>query len=312
MENISKNTKRYRNSKLENYKYKYNQEEKQNEFDLINDKIYDYKINSPLKEKENKEFSNGSRLDKNIRINKIENLANYHKTKNNNKRPLISNSLNPYYIENNNYNYDDDYNNGGNTYYTQLNSKANNNAPISSGNKNNHSIKISKYTKNSLSKNDSKKMSNIAKTFKMFSKGSTENNYYNSNNLNNIGKNIEYKNDLSSDKIKSNNTNTNTNSNIEYRTFKNNRNVRNFEIQTNYNKNKIYMKIGSGEGLFDEKSTNIYINKNKDLFPKTDIKYKYLNEEKKSKTPLKVNFRYSKNTTESNIDNNKINGGEKE
>ena len=111
MENISKNNKRYKNAKLDNYKYKYNQEEKQNEFDLINEKIYDYRIKNQFIDKENKELSNGSKPDRNnIIINKIENISNYHKT---NKRSLISN---PYYFDNNNnnnYNYDD-YNNGGN------------------------------------------------------------------------------------------------------------------------------------------------------------------------------------------------------
>ena len=212
MENLSKNNKRYKNAKLDNYKYKFNQEDKQNEFDLINDKIYDYRIKSQFNDKENKELSNGSKLDRNnMIINKIENISNSHKT---NKHSLFSNSFNPYCFDNNNnYNYDD-YNNGGNTYYTQLNS--NNNIPVS-GNKNNHSIKISKYTKDSLSKNDSKKMSNMAKTLKMFSNKGADNNYFYSNLGKNVGGDAEkkyFKNELSSDKIKSNY--------IDYKTFKNN------------------------------------------------------------------------------------------
>ena len=294
MENLSKNNKRYKNAKLDNYKYKFNQEDKQNEFDLINDKIYDYKIKTQFNDKDNKEISNGSKLDRNnIKINKIENISNYHKT---NKRPLFNRSLNQYCFDNNNnnnYNYDD-YNNGGNKYYTQLNS--NNNIPVS-GNKNNHSIKISKYTKDSLSKNDSKKMSNMAKTLKMFSnKNTSENNFFYSNLGKNVGGDIEktyFKNDLSSDKIKSNN--------IESRAFKNNKNIRNFEIHTNIN-------FKSGEEIIDEKNDN---KKNKDsISSKIDLQYKYLNEENKSKTPLRVNYRYNKNINNKIVGNNRINGGD--
>ena len=91
-------TNNYKN--LQYYESKYVSSSKQdNEFDLINEKKYDYVIKRSPNSSKNKDISNGSRINENI--NKKLNRKSYY------------NSLNKNNNENNNYN-NEENNNGGN------------------------------------------------------------------------------------------------------------------------------------------------------------------------------------------------------
>ena len=304
MENIPLNKKIYKISNLENYKYISKNDSKQREFDLINDKIYDYKINDKSNIKGNRENPNGSRRNKITSIKNNENTTNYTNNYNYNRRSNITNSINNNIFDSN---INDEYKkNGGNIYKTQITNDKENNFQIY-GNFGNNIIKYSNCSNKSISKNnDSKKLSNIAKTLKYFNSRGSNIHYINEENSGNKNKyktdQKSLKNELSSDKIKAN---------IDYRAYNN---VRNFDIQTKYNKNNfISMKE---EAITEEKNKKIFSSKNREnIVIKTDLKCKYTEEENKSKTPLKVNSRYYRNnnkynTSERNVEVTKINGGE--
>ena len=305
MENIPNNKRKYKISKADNYKYISIKDEKPVEFDLINERIYDYKIDNESNIKGNKGFQNGSRRDKYYISNNNEYTSNYPKYKNN-RQSNFGNTLNSYYfdINNNNYN-NDEYNNGGNFYQTHLiRNKDNNSNCHIYGNLGNNTIKYSNCSNNSQSKKDPKKYSNIARTFKYINnKGTYINHVYEENSINSKNYKSNQNNvkiEISSDKIKNNN--------LDYKPINY---VRNFDISTT-NKTSLMTKEGTAEDKKKLCSNKIQDNLNL----KMDLKYKYLEEESKSKTPLKMNQRYYKNNIKSttydrNIDNNnRINGGE--
>ena len=304
MENIPLNKKIYKISNLENYKYISKNDSKQREFDLINDKIYDYKINDKSNIKGNRENPNGSRRNKITSIKNNENTTNYNNNYNYNRRSNITNSINNNIFDSN---VNDEYKkNGGNIYKTQLTNDKENNFQIY-GNFGNNIIKYSNCSNKSISKNnDSKKLSSIAKTLKYFNSRGSNIHYINEENSRNKNKykadQKSLKNELSSDKIKTN---------IEYKAYNN---VRNFDIQTKYNKNNFYSM--KAEAITEEKNKKILFSKNREnIVIKTDLKCKYTEEENKSKTPLKINSRYYRNnnkynTSERNVEVTKINGGE--
>ena len=305
MEYISINKKNFKNYKLDKKKCDTNQEEKENEIELIKERNNIYKIEKELFNKEKIQFSNGSIKDKNYTINNDNNLSNYNKNNTSTKHIYIAASLNPYCFDNNNNYNNDDSNNGGNIHKSHLINNKNNFITGSRG----KNIKQIKYDNNSLSKKDSKKFSNMAKTLKYFSnKGAS---YINSNYENISGKrssdvnNNFLINDFSNDK----NNNPDNKSNIN----NNKINIRNLDIQTNNNKNTINQIERAVPGI-DIKKNKILLNVNKDLLStKLDLKYKFLNEENKSKTPLKVNSRYYNNNNQkysSNEGDNKVNGGD--
>ena len=300
MEQISINKRKYKN--VNNYKYISSKEEKHNEFELISEKIYDYKINNELKSKENKGFSNGIKQDKTMLSNNNDSISSYYRNRKNYPK------LNQYCFDNNNYN-NHESNNGCNIYHALLRC-GKNNIPIY-GNMGNNSIKYINYSNKSQTKKEPNKLSNIAKALKYIN---SKDNYINykyedqsGNNKNNIINQKALKSELSSDKVKIG---------IDYKSSKD---IWNLDIQTNYKKKKInYLK---GEDINREKINKICSNKNEgNIGQKMGLKYKNIEEENKSKTPLKNNSRYIKNNNkitlnEKNIDNNYnlnnlINGGE--
>ena len=108
-------TNKYKN--IQFYESKYVSSKRHDtEFELINEKKYDYVIKHSPNETENKDISNGSRNNELVN-NKYNNINN---RRNNN----YNNSFSPNAIEGNNYN-NDEYNNGGNLSYIQ--NKNNNN-----------------------------------------------------------------------------------------------------------------------------------------------------------------------------------------
>ncbi len=251
------------------------------------------------------QFSNGSIKDKNYIINNDNNLSNYNKNYTNKKHVYIAASLNPYSFDNNNNYNNDDNNNGDNSYNSHL---INNKNILITGSKGKN-IKQIKYDNNSLSKKDSKKFSNMAKTLKYFSnKGASYINYSNYDNISgkrssDVNNNF-LKNDFSNDKNNKPDNKSNINNNKI--------NIRNLDIQTNNNKDIINQNDRAVPGI-DIKKNQILLNINKDILStKLDLKYKFLNEENKSKTPLKVNSRYYNNNQKnsSNEGGHKLNSGD--
>ena len=269
MEKISITKRKYKNAN--NYKYISNQEEKHNEFELISEKIYDYKINNELKAKENKGFSNGIRQDKTMQSNNNDSISSYYINSKNHPK------LNQYCFDNNNYNIHES-NDGGNIYHTQLRCDKNN-IPIY-GNMGNNSIKYINYSNKSQIKKDPNKLSNIAKALKYINNKENYINYKyedkSGNTKNYIINQKVLKSELSNDKAKIG------------KDYRSSMAIWNLDIQTN------------------KKSSN----KNEEnIGLKVDLKYKYVEEENKSKTPLKVNSRKIQNNNKTilidkNIENN--------
>ena len=287
-------TNKYKN--IQFYESKYISSKKsETEFDLINEKKYDYIIKRSPNNSKNKDNSNGSRNN--------ENINNKYNMKNNSKNNFYNN-LKTHKIENNNSS-NEEHNNGGNISNIQNKSYKNNNKfVISFGNNN---IKyISNNNSNQILKNDQKKFSNIARVLKYI--GNKNNSNINIIEDDNSG--MEYKNKFNQSNLKTEKSSEKINFKAENKSFQNNI-KRNLDIQTNYNRKKI-MLINPGHE--HNKSNNIWANINKDLVPtKDDLKFEYNKNEKDNITPLKYNERfYRKNYTEKNFErnNNKINGGE--
>ena len=251
------------------------------EFELINEKKYDYIIEHSTNDNEIKDISNGSR--NNEHSNNEYNIININNRRNNNYK-----SYNP--NENEGNNTKEEYNNGGNLSYIQIKNNQNNNYIINTGN-NNINYKNNRNN-NQIVKDDTKKFSNVSKALQYI--GNKDNN--NINNKNNL------KIDYSTEKISLTRDNKSTKNNIK----------RNFDTQTNYQNKKINLV---NPNLEHRKNTNnIWSNINKELVPtKADLKFQE-NEEGNNKSPIKFNEKYYRNHyTEKNIEsnNNKINGGEK-
>ena len=284
-------TNNYKN--LQYYESKYVSSSKQdNEFDLINEKKYDYVIKRSPNSSKNKDISNGSRINENI--NKKLNRKSYY------------NSLNKNNNENNNYN-NEENNNGGNISLSPNSNivkiNQNNNDNKTSGNniiKNNNNNYNSQFLKD-----DPKKFSNLAKALKYL--GNKDNSNINiiqeKNNEQRFEYNINYNNhkkDNSNEKINLN-TNNKSKKNI----------IRNFDIQTKSNTQNTNLVTTAEEY---KKGKNIWSNINKDLVPtKTDLNFNFNKEDNKDETPLKKNEKYyriyyAEKYNEAN--NNKINGGE--
>ena len=277
------NRKNINNSILDNYYYNSNQQQNQNKFQLMEEKNSFNRI----KITENNEYSNGLRKN-NIYLNNNNIISNYSKNINNNinnsKHSFVSNSLKPYNFINNKYNHEN--NNGGSIF----NSHLNNNIYFVSGKTTNHSIKYITYSNNSLSKKDSQKLSNVAKTMKSI----------NNNHENNLVNRNKYKfnqtvikNDYSSDKIKSN---------LDFISFKN-------------NNCKYKIKSDIKKGIIQETNNEINTTKKKDITPYNYLKDKLMEEENRSKTPLIINPRYMRNNikliiSERDFEENILNGGE--
>ena len=265
---------KYRNTGYYESKYISNKNKPQQEFELINEKKFDYVIKLPSNNK-NKDITNGSRN-------------------------------NEYVNEKNNHLNNEEYNNGGNLSlnqnYNNDNYHTNNNNNVI--NSRNNLVKFSSF--NSVLKNDPKKFSKLAKTLKYLS--NKDNSHINLIYENDSGVGIKYKiNKSDIKKDHSNEKNIIKSDNKSYQINVNKTNIRNFDIQTNYNKKKINSIVPAPQA---RKNINkIWSNINKDLVPtKEDLKFGINNEEKKNKTPLRINERYKrKNYTEND---NKINGGE--
>ena len=277
-------TNKYKN--IQFYESKYVSSKRHDtEFELINEKKYDYVIKHSPNETENKDISNGSRNNELVN-NKYNNINN---RRNNN----YNNSFSPNAIEGNNYN-NDEYNNGGNLSYIQNKNNNNNNQNNKNSNyiinAGNNIIKYKNNISNQNIKDDSKKLSNLAKALKYI--GNKDNNNFNKNSP---------KIDYSTEKINLSKDNKPNQNNIK----------RNFDIQTNYSNRNINL---INTNLAHKKNTNnIWSNLNKELVPtKADLKFQE-NEEENNKTPINLKEKYYRNYfTEKNIDNNtKINGGEK-
>ena len=296
MEPISLNKK---NNKQDNYKYNVNLGKREKKSELTFDKKSNYKRQIELFNTDNKGNSNGSRQDKTYTAYTNDKTSNYRKNITNIKSSNINHSLNQNNFDNITYN-SDEYNNGNNVYHTQLIKNRNHNYLIT-GSTGNIAFSNKNSSYKSLSKQDSKISSDMAKTLKYFSNMGTS---HASNNLdNNPGKRKEnkylLKHDFSNDKISINSDNKST-KNI-------NNKVRNFDIQTNN------IKKSDTSTSIDIKKNKLLQKINKDSLPtKIDLKYKFL---EKNKSPLKVNYRYfnqkEPTTGEQIVDNNKkINGGE--
>ena len=292
MEKVPFNSRKYKNYRFDKYKHNSVKEENQSEFDLITKDTYESQIKNKLTNISKKENSNFSQIDKNFPTKNNDNVPNYKK----NNRRLVYNSINQNIFDNTDNNFSE-YNNEGNVYRTQ----------VSSSNKNTNNIsqdKDNSINKNRhINKNNSHNFSNLAKTLKYFNNKISFN-----NNNNNIFYDIYYdansgkkmrtnkntsKNDFSSDKISLNLEDKNL-----YNLLKNG-NFHNFSIQANNNKKNINTLISS----FGSKNNSIWTNINKELLPREiDLQNNFLNdeEENKSKTPMKINDRYFKNSFKSN------------
>ena len=275
-------TNKYKN--IQYYESKYVSSKRHDtEFELINEKKYDYIIEHSANDNEIIDISNGSR--NNEQANNKYNNININNKRNNNYK-----SYNPNTNEGNNIN-NDEYNNGGNISYNKNKNNQNNNYIINRGNN------IINYTNNRNNNqiliDDSKKLSNAARALQYL--GNKDNN----NNIN-IKNNLKI--DYSTEKIILTKDNKSTKNN----------NKRNFDMKMNYVNKKNNLV---NPNLEHRKITNnIWSNINKDLVPtKADLKF-HDNEDENNKSPIKINERYCRNYfTEKNIENNnnKINGGEK-
>ena len=248
---------KYRNTGYYESKYISNKNKAQQEFELINEKKFDYVIKLPSNNK-NKDITNGSRN-------------------------------NEYVNEKNNHLNNEEYNNGGNLSlnqnYNNDNYHTNNNNNVI--NSRNNLVKFSSF--NSVLKNDPKKFSKLAKTLKYLS--NKDNSHINLIYENDSGVGIKYKiNKSDIKKDHSNEKNIIKSDNKSYQINVNKTNIRNFDIQTNYNKKKINSIVPAPQA---RKNINkIWSNINKDLVPtKEDLKFGINNEEKKNKTPLRINER---------------------
>jgi hypothetical protein len=273
MEYISKNNKKY-NYKLDKNKYNTNQEENENEIELINDMNNIYLIKKDKKEiynTENIKYLNIPKQDNSSQIINDNNSLDY--IKNNKKKKIhTNNSFNPFFFDNN----IDDNNYENNIYNAQIIKSKKNYNSIITGSKGKYSNTI-KYN-NSLSKKDQKKVSNMAKTLKLFSNKGVSNISYNYDI--NSGKRNDSKKNLMKDFSNDN---------------KYDKNIikRNFDIQINSSKNKGSPIDRSGK-ILDIANNKLLLNINKDMLStKFDLKNKIINGEIKSKTPLKVDSRYN-------------------
>ncbi len=280
MKDIPINKKKYNNYKLDKRKYNTSQEENDTEIELINEMNNIYLIQKEIYYPEKIKNSKGSRQDKMSPIINVNNSPDFLQNKINKKRLFSNNSLNPFCFDNNNY----DDNIGDDMYNAQLIKHKNHNYLIT-GSKGKYS-NSNKFNNNSLSKKDPKKISNMAKTLKLFNNNKGSSSYINYNyNINTgkrnyLSKNIITK-DYSNDNIKDNN-----------------RIIRNFEIHTNNSKNK-GSPMDRPPKRLDIKNNKLLLNINKDMLStKLNIKNKIVNEENKSKTPLKVNARYFNNNSD--------------
>ena len=287
------------NNKYKNiqfYESKYTSTKKQeNEFELINEKKYDYVIKKSHNNSKNKDNYNGSRNNENStkKYSKNSSKTNFYK-------PLESNKN-----EKNNYN-SEEYNNGGNiSNFQNYNDKNNNKFVITSGN-NNIKYISSNNSSSQFLKNDPKKFSNVAKVLKYI--GNKDNSNVNLIPDNNSRTKYEYK--INSNNLKNEKSSEKNNLRNENKSCQNNNIKRSFDIQTNYNKKKISLK---NPGKENYRGNKVWSNINKDLVPtKADLKFEINKDENKDITPLKYNQRfYRNNYTENNLEgnNNKINGG---
>ena len=290
-------TNKYKNITYFESKYVSSKKNNNTEFELINEKKYDYIIKHSPNISENKDISNGSKKNDDMNNSKYNNI--------NNKRKTFYKSLNKNNIEKNNYNYEE-YNNGGNIsniQNTNNNSKMNYN--ISSGN----NIIIYKSINNNndkILKDEPKKFSNVAKALRFI--GNKDNSNINLIHKNNSPQRAEY--NINKSDFKGCCSTEKINIKIDNKSNKN-INKRNFDIQTHSNKNKMNLMISN---IDHKKNNTIWSNLNKDLVPtKADLNFEGNNDEN-NKSLLKLKERYYRsNYTEKNIENNnnnKINGGE--
>ena len=289
MEYISKNNKKY-NYKLNKNKYNTNQEEKENEMELINEMNNIYLIKKDKKEifnNENIKYLNVQKQDNSSQMINDNNSLDY--IKNNKKKKIhTNNSFSPFFFDNNN---DDNNYYENNIYNPQIIKNKKNYNSIITGSKGKYSNPI-KYN-NSLSKKEQKKVSNMAKTLKLFSNKGVSNISYNYD-INSGKRNDSKKNlmkDFSNDKK-----------------YDNNRIYRNFDIQINSSKNNRSPIDRSGK-MLDIANNKLLLNINKDMLStKFDLKNKIINGEIKSKTPLKVNSRYNNDQKYMSSNNNYVTG----
>ena len=291
MEKLPINSRKYKNYRYD--KLYSGKEQNQNEFDLIIKDTHDSQIKNKFTHIQKKENSNSSQLDKNFPTNNNDNIPNYKK----NNRRLVYNSMNQNIFDSNDINYIEN-NNRSKVYRTQVSSNNKNNINNVSQDKDNSSNK-----NRPINQNNSNNFSNLTKTLKYFNNKISFNNNY--NNIfydiyydNNSGKKLNSnnntsKNDFSSDKISLNLEDKNL-----YNLLKNG-NFHNFSIQANNDKKNLKTLVGP----VGSKNNTIWSNINKELLPKEiDLQNNFLNdeEENKSKTPLRMNERYSKNSLKSN------------
>ena len=158
-------TNKYKN--IQYYESKYVSSKRHDtEFELINEKKYDYIIEHSANDNEIIDISNGSR--NNEQANNKYNNININNKRNNNYK-----SYNPNTNEGNNIN-NDEYNNGGNISYNKNKNNQNNNYIINRGNN------IINYTNNRNNNqiliDDSEKLSNAARALQYLGNKDNNNN----------------------------------------------------------------------------------------------------------------------------------------